>query len=82
MAIIAWIVLGLVAGLLAQWILPTRTSNSWIATIILGVLGAFVGGYVGSMFGFGAVGVLSVEGIITATIGAVILLFVFRLLRK
>jgi uncharacterized membrane protein YeaQ/YmgE (transglycosylase-associated protein family) len=34
------------------------------------------------MFGFGAVGVLSVEGIITATIGAIILLFVFRLLRK
>ncbi|OEF09664.1 GlsB/YeaQ/YmgE family stress response membrane protein [Aliivibrio logei] len=82
MGIIAWIILGLIAGVLAKWILPTRTSNSLLSTLILGVLGAFVGGYVGSLFGFGTVGVLNIEGVITATLGAVILLFIIRLIRK
>jgi uncharacterized membrane protein YeaQ/YmgE (transglycosylase-associated protein family) len=82
MVIITWLILGLVAGIIAQWVLPTRTSKSWFATLVLGILGAFVGGYVGSLFNFGAVGVLSVEGVITATVGAVILLSIVRLVRR
>lgn len=50
MGIIAWIVLGLVAGAIAKLILPGRAGFGWIATIILGIIGALLGGFLGSFF--------------------------------
>lgn len=48
MGIIAWIVLGLIAGAIAKAILPGRQGGGWIATLILGVIGALVGGFIAS----------------------------------
>ncbi|OMH31165.1 GlsB/YeaQ/YmgE family stress response membrane protein [Tersicoccus sp. Bi-70] len=48
MGIIAWIVLGLIAGAIAKAILPGRQGGGWIATLILGIIGALLGGWIAS----------------------------------
>ena len=78
MGFITWILLGLIAGILAKWIMPGRDGGGMIVTILLGVAGAFVGGYLGSYLGVGRVGGLGITSILTATAGALILLFLYR----
>ncbi|MEQ9736222.1 MAG: GlsB/YeaQ/YmgE family stress response membrane protein [Algiphilus sp.] len=80
MGIISWIVLGLIAGALANWIMPGKDPGGFIVTILIGVAGAFVGGFVGSLVGLGTVGGLSLGSIVTAIVGALILLFAYRLI--
>ncbi|MHA7834994.1 GlsB/YeaQ/YmgE family stress response membrane protein [Algiphilus sp.] len=80
MGIISWIVLGLIAGALAKWIMPGKDPGGFIVTILIGIAGAFVGGFVGSLVGLGTVGGLSLGSIVTAIVGALILLFAYRLI--
>ena len=83
MGILAWIVLGLVAGALAKWLMPGKDGGGWFMTMLLGVAGAFVGGYLGSLIGVGVTGGgLNIASIVTATAGAFVLLFVYRLIKK
>ena len=83
MGILFWIILGLIAGALAKWLMPGNDGGGWIATILLGVVGACVGGFLGSLIGLGGTDGLNVGSIITATIGAFVLLFVYnRFLRN
>ncbi|HHY0447682.1 TPA: GlsB/YeaQ/YmgE family stress response membrane protein [Vibrio parahaemolyticus] len=83
MGILSWIILGLIAGALAKWLMPGNDGGGWIATILLGVAGAFVGGFLGSLIGLGGTDDLNVGSIITATLGAFVLLFVYnRFLRN
>ena len=83
MGILAWIALGLVAGALAKWLMPGNDGGGWIMTMILGVAGAFVGGYLGSLIGVGVTGGgLNIASIGTATAGAFVLLFLYRLIKK
>ncbi len=82
MGILSWIILGLIAGALAKWIMPGRDDMGLIITILLGIAGAFVGGYLGSLLGLGSIGALSIGSILTATAGAILLLFVYRQLTK
>lgn len=81
-SIVIWTVLGLVAGLLAKLIMPGRQGGGLLLTILLGIVGSFVGGWVGQIFGIGQVGVISVAGIVTAVVGALIVLFIWGLLTK
>jgi uncharacterized membrane protein YeaQ/YmgE (transglycosylase-associated protein family) len=78
MGILSWILLGLIAGALAKWLMPGKDGGGWIVTILLGIAGAFVGGWVGSFFGLGTTGGFSLGGIITATAGAFLLLFIYN----
>ncbi len=78
MGILSWIILGLLAGILAKWIMPGKDGGGMIVTILLGIAGAFVGGWVGSLIGLGTTGGLSLGSIVTATLGALLLLFIFR----
>lgn len=78
MSIIGTIVVGLVAGLLARAIKPGNDSMGWIMTIILGIAGAVVGGFLGSMLGIGADG--GFMGLAFSVIGAIILLFIYELI--
>ncbi|MDG1944583.1 MAG: GlsB/YeaQ/YmgE family stress response membrane protein [Halioglobus sp.] len=82
MGILSWIVLGLIAGALAKWLMPGRDGGGWIVTMVLGIAGAFVGGYLGTMLGLGggADGV-NIGSIITATVGAFVLLFIYRIVK-
>jgi uncharacterized membrane protein YeaQ/YmgE (transglycosylase-associated protein family) len=78
-----WIVLGLIAGSLAKWIMPGRDPTGCLFTIILGIGGSLLGGLIGSYFGWGAVtqGELDLRSIGIATAGAIVVLVVGRLLR-
>ena len=82
--ILYWVALGLVAGALAKFLMPGRDPAGCIFTIILGVIGAVVGGWVGTYFGWGhvTVGSLDFRSIAIATFGAIILLAIGRLLRR
>lgn len=83
MDIISWIILGLIAGVLGKWIMPGKEPGGWLVTIALGIAGAFVGGFVGSFFGLGSVGGgITIGSIVTATVGAIILLAIYRQLKR
>ena len=82
MGILSWILLGLIAGALAKWAMPGKDPGGIIVTILIGIGVAFVGGFIGSFFGRGGVNDFSISSIITAMVGAIVLLFVVRQLRK
>jgi uncharacterized membrane protein YeaQ/YmgE (transglycosylase-associated protein family) len=88
MGIIAWIVLGLIAGAIAKLIYPGNQGGGIIATIVLGILGALVGGYLGQMLlGSGSAaaasaGALSIGSIFFAVLGAIILIFIWGLIAR
>ncbi|MCA1718836.1 MAG: GlsB/YeaQ/YmgE family stress response membrane protein [Actinobacteria bacterium] len=76
--IIAWIIIGLVAGALAKLIMPGDDPGGIIVTILIGIAGSFVGGFLASLIGLGGGG--WIWTIIVATIGAIILLLIYRML--
>jgi uncharacterized membrane protein YeaQ/YmgE (transglycosylase-associated protein family) len=82
--ILYWVLLGLIAGALAKFLMPGRDPAGCIFTIALGVVGAVVGGWIGTYFGWGhvTVGFFDVRSIAIATFGAIILLAIGRLLRR
>ncbi|NLZ16606.1 MAG: GlsB/YeaQ/YmgE family stress response membrane protein [Desulfobulbaceae bacterium] len=79
MGILSWIVMGLLVGILAKWIMPGKDPGGCIVTTLIGIAGAFVGGFLGSLFGLGPVSSFSIGNILIATGGAILLLFVYRL---
>lgn len=82
MGLISWIVVGLIAGLLARWITPGPDPGGIIVTVLVGMAGASVGGFlVRILGGAGATG-LNVWSILVATIGALLLLFIYNLVAR
>ena len=79
-----WLLLGLIAGSLAKFILPGRDPAGCIFTILLGIIGSLLGGLIGTRLGWGAVtsGDLDLRSIGIATFGALILLVLGRLIRR
>ncbi len=79
-----WLLLGLIAGSLAKFILPGRDPAGCIFTILLGIIGSLLGGLIGTRLGWGAVtsGDLDLRSIGIATFGALILLLLGRLIRR
>jgi uncharacterized membrane protein YeaQ/YmgE (transglycosylase-associated protein family) len=78
MGIIAWIIIGLIAGALGKLIMPGDDPGGIIVTILLGIAGAFVGGFVTqNLLGLGSGGFI--WSIIVATLGAIILLAIYRM---
>lgn len=73
----SWVVLGLLAGMLAKLIKPGRQRGGCILTTLLGVAGALVGGFIGQLLGFGGVETFSLVSLAWATLGALLLLIVF-----
>ena len=83
MGILSWIVLGLIAGALAKWLMPGKDGGGWLITMALGIGGAFVGGYLGSFIGVGVTGGgINLASVGTATAGAFVLLFAYRAIKK
>lgn len=78
MGIIAWIILGLIVGVIAKLIMPGRDPGGIIVTILLGIAGAFVGGFIASLLGIGAVTGINFWSLVIAVIGAIILLAIYR----
>ncbi len=81
MGILSWIILGLVVGILAKWIMPGPDPGGMVITILLGIAGAFVGGFLGSFVGIGSVSGFNLGSVALATGGALILLWGHRQIR-
>jgi len=82
MGILSWIAMGLIVGLLAKFIMPGKDPGGLIVTVLLGVAGAFVGGYVGSFLGCGTGTGFNLGSILLATGGAILLLILYRFIKK
>jgi uncharacterized membrane protein YeaQ/YmgE (transglycosylase-associated protein family) len=83
MGVLAWILLGLVAGALAKFVMPGRQGGGILLTIVLGVVGALVGGFLGThVFGFGDVSAFDLRSIVIAVGGALLVLFVYGLVAR
>jgi uncharacterized membrane protein YeaQ/YmgE (transglycosylase-associated protein family) len=80
--IISWILVGLLAGLLAKLLVPGDDPGGIIVTFLIGVAGAFVGGFVVSLLGGMGVTGFNVWSILVATLGAIILLAIYRLVAR
>jgi uncharacterized membrane protein YeaQ/YmgE (transglycosylase-associated protein family) len=79
MGILSWIIVGLIAGVLAKWIMPGRDPGGIIVTILIGIVGAIVGGFlVGLVVGGDVVSGINITTIIVATLGAILLLALYR----
>lgn len=76
MSILGWIFIGLVAGALARWIMPGRDPGGCIITILLGIAGALLAGFVGRLVGFYRGD--DYAGLIAATLGAIAVLAIYR----
>ncbi|HEV7957391.1 MAG TPA: GlsB/YeaQ/YmgE family stress response membrane protein [Marisediminicola sp.] len=78
MGIIGWIVLGLIAGAIAKAVLPGRQGGGWLMTLLLGVVGALVGGFIGSaIFGIGLEEFWSIQTWLVAILGAILVLAIY-----
>jgi uncharacterized membrane protein YeaQ/YmgE (transglycosylase-associated protein family) len=82
MGIVTWIVFGLVAGVLAKIIMPGRDPGGFIVTIVLGIAGALVGGFIGTRLGFGTVSGFDLRSLAIAVGGAILLLILYRLFKR
>lgn len=80
MDLLIWIGLGLVAGVLAKWIVPGKDPGGCVVTILLGIAGALLAGYVGRVAGIYGPGERA--GWIAATLGAAAILIVYNMLRR
>lgn len=77
--IIGWIIIGAVAGILGKWIMPGKDPGGFIVTILLGIAGALLAGFIGQAVGFYNAG--EGAGWIGATVGAIVLLGLYRMLK-
>ena len=82
-AIFTWLILGFGSGLIAKYLLPGKDKGGLITTTGVGIVGAFVGGLIGKYFGIAGaqVGGTSIMSIVTAVVGAMVLLIALRVLR-
>lgn len=80
--IFSWLVLGLIVGIIAKFFMPGKDPGGFFITIILGVAGAFVGGFIASRIGFGTVSGFDLRSLLIAVGGAILLLAVYRAIKK
>ena len=82
MGLISWLVLGLIVGVIAKFLMPGKDPGGFVITIILGIAGAFVGGFISSRIGLGSVSGFDLRSLLVAVGGAVLLLVIYRAFKK
>lgn len=80
MGLISWIVFGLLAGLVAKLIVPGKDPGGCIVTVIIGVVGALLGGFIATALGFGGISGFDWRSLFIAVLGAILLLILWRLI--
>jgi uncharacterized membrane protein YeaQ/YmgE (transglycosylase-associated protein family) len=80
MGIIAWIVFGLLAGGLAKLLMPGKDPGGCIVTMLIGVAGAILGGFIGTALGFGGIEGFELRSFLLAVGGAILLLLLYRVI--
>jgi uncharacterized membrane protein YeaQ/YmgE (transglycosylase-associated protein family) len=81
MGIIGWIIIGLIAGAIARWLMPGPDPMGWLGTILLGIVGSLIGGTLLNLL-FGGGLELAASGILGSILGALIALWVWRRMRR
>jgi uncharacterized membrane protein YeaQ/YmgE (transglycosylase-associated protein family) len=81
MSLFAWIILGLLAGFIASHLVNHR-GEGMVLDVLLGVVGAVVGGWMAHLLGYAGVSTLNIYSLIVATLGAVIFLFIYHAIRR
>lgn len=79
MGILLWIVFGLIAGVIAKFVMPGRDPGGIIVTILLGIVGAVVGGFIGTQMGVGSISGFDGRSLLIAIGGALVVLFAYRM---
>lgn len=74
--------MGLIVGVVAKWIMPGKDPGGFFITICIGVAGAFVGGFIGSFLGVGDVSGFNLISFMLAIGGAILLLILYRVIKK
>ncbi len=82
MGVLSWILFGLLAGAVAKLLTPGDDKGGCLLTMVLGIAGAALGGWIGTQLGFGSVTGFDLRSLGVAILGAVILLLIFRLIRR
>ena len=82
MGVFSWIILGLIVGVIAKILTPGRDPGGIIMTIILGITGAFIGGFISSTLGLGSVTGFDPRSLGIAVVGSILLLLIYRSLKK
>ncbi len=83
MGIIGWIILGLISGAIAKAILPGNQGGGWVITLVLGVVGALLGGFIGSqLFGVSLEGFFDITTWLLAIGGAILVLLIYGLVTR
>jgi uncharacterized membrane protein YeaQ/YmgE (transglycosylase-associated protein family) len=81
MSFLGFLLLGLIAGAIAKAILPGKQGGGWVITLILGVIGALLGGWIGgAVFGVGYDGFFSIESWLIAIVGSIVVLLIYGLI--
>lgn len=80
--LLLWIILGGIAGWIASMIMGTNTGMGPIANIIVGIVGAVIGGFLVSLFGIPIDTGFSIEGLLVAILGAIVLLFIIGAIQR
>lgn len=82
MNILLWIIFGAIAGWLASLIMKTNAQQGALANIIVGVIGAFIGGFLVNLFGGAGITGFNIYSLAVAVLGAIVLLFLYKTLRR
>jgi uncharacterized membrane protein YeaQ/YmgE (transglycosylase-associated protein family) len=82
MGIVSWIVLGLIAGAIAKLLMPGDDPGGFFVTILIGIVGAIVGGFIATAFGLATVSGLNLPSVVIAICGSLILLIAYRMIRR
>jgi uncharacterized membrane protein YeaQ/YmgE (transglycosylase-associated protein family) len=81
MSFLGFLLLGLIAGAIAKAILPGKQGGGWFITLLLGVVGALLGGWIGgALFGVGYEGFFSLESWLIAIVGSIVVLLIYGLI--
>ncbi len=78
MGIIAWVIFGLIAGVIAKLIMPGDDPGGFFITILIGIAGALLGGFIASLLGLGGVDGFNFGSMVVAVLGAILLLWIYR----
>ncbi|HXO18638.1 MAG TPA: GlsB/YeaQ/YmgE family stress response membrane protein [Thermoanaerobaculia bacterium] len=82
MGLLSWIVFGLIAGLIAKMLVPGRDPGGCVLTVVLGVVGALIGGVLATALGYGGISGFDWRSLGIAVLGSILLLLIGRLFRR
>ncbi len=82
MGLLSWALMGLLAGVVAKFLLPGKDPGGCILTGVIGIVGALLGGFIATWLGFGGISGFDVRSFVIATLGAILLLVLLRVFKR